>query len=263
MNVSINLPELDQADEHTKEHRAALGCRDILHICAALISMALPIIICLLPEESGDRLDTLFKLAMSFPPFLCLGIQCLILFDKNIAEQSESPSTLSSALVFLLNTLLLLFSAISLISIIALTIENWDEDSVVSISLMLPPLFASIHLLDTSCSLTHSDFHYTTTNTADILLDLLIFLAVLASTACFVFKTISQTLAFCSIIVSTILILIRSWREKYLPSAKYEGSVVPWRVAISIIILVIATIIYAIMGYKGSAILRKRKLFLS
>ncbi|KAG5858504.1 DUF2463 domain-containing protein [Encephalitozoon hellem] len=138
MNVSINLPELDQTDEHTKEHRAALGCWDIIQICAAPISMALPSIICFLLEENIIKRSILPKLAMSFPPFLYLGIQCLILFNKNRKEQSKPPSTPRSSLAFRLNTLLLLFSIISLISIIPLTIENRDEVSVASISLTLP-----------------------------------------------------------------------------------------------------------------------------
>ncbi|UTX42305.1 DUF2463 domain-containing protein [Encephalitozoon hellem] len=259
MNLSINLPELDQTDEHTKEHRAALGCWDIIHICAAPISIVLSTIICLLLKEDLIEYNILLRLITISPPFLYSGMHCLALFNKNRKEQCESSSTFHSALRTLLNTLLLLFSVISFLSIIALSIvHEWDEDSDDFLSIVLPPLLTSTYLLNTSCSLTQSNFRYTTTNTTDILLDLLI---LLFTPALIIIDTVlnigSKAWIFCFITALPVLILIRSWRERCLPSTKHEESVAVSRTAIPIIILVTAIIAYSLMGILSLSVLNK------
>ncbi|UTX42313.1 DUF2463 domain-containing protein [Encephalitozoon hellem] len=259
MNVSINLPELDQTDEHTKEHRAALGFWDIIQICAAPVSMALPIIICSLLQRNTIHYNTLPKLAMSFPPFLYSGVHCLIMFNNNRKEQYESPSTLNSALAFLLNILLLLFSAISFLSIILSATKKWNQNikNLLTI-LVFPFLVPSTYLLSTSCSLAQSNFHYTTTNTLDILLDLLILLSIPASIAIIpIFSFWKKVWIPCFVIILPILILIRSWREKYRPSAKYNGPTKIWRVATLIIILAPAIIAYGFIGFTSLYILNQ------
>ncbi|WEL38155.1 DUF2463 domain-containing protein [Encephalitozoon hellem] len=259
MNASINLPQLDKTDQHTKEHRVKIGCRDIIHICAAPISMVLPIIICLLLQENLIKYNILPKLLILIPPFLYSGVHCLIMFNKNRTEQSESPSTLSSALHSLTNITLLLFSLISLLSIIALSIINtWGKDVYAFLSAMLPFLLASTYLLDTSCSLTRSNFQYTTANSLDILLDLLIFFFTSASIITNRVSEIDEnTYMLASTILPAILILIRSWREKYRPSAKYNGPAKLWRAAIPIIILVSTAIAYGFMGFISLYILNQ------
>ncbi|UTX42311.1 DUF2463 domain-containing protein [Encephalitozoon hellem] len=129
MNASINLPQLDKTDQHTKEHRVKIGCRDIIHICAAPISMVLPIIICLLLQENLIKYNILPKLAIVLPPLLYSGIQCfVVLFNNNREEQCESPSTLNSVLHSLTSITLLLFSLISLLSIILSATEKWNQN---------------------------------------------------------------------------------------------------------------------------------------
>ncbi|UTX42526.1 DUF2463 domain-containing protein [Encephalitozoon hellem] len=247
MNLSINLPELDQTDEHTKEHRAALGCWDIIHICAAPISMVLPSIICLLLKENIIRYSIFSKLAIVLP-LLYSGIHYLILFNKNRTEQSEPPHT---ALYSLRNITLFLLFATSFIFIILLSVGRDDKIKGLEplLSLVLLPLLVLLaYMSSTSCSFTRSNFQYTTTGTVDILLDLLILLSTLAPIAGMVSDVnfIVWTIYF--ITALPVLILIRSWREKYLPSAKYNGPAKPWRVAIPIIIFLIAIITYIILG---------------
>ncbi|UTX43459.1 DUF2463 domain-containing protein [Encephalitozoon hellem] len=251
MNVSINLPQLDQTDEHAKEHRAGPSWKDIIQICAAPISMVFPIITYLLLDEDTIRYNILLKLAIVLPPFLYSGVHCLIMFNNNRTEQSKPLSTPRPPLVFLLNTLLLLFSIISLISIIAFPIDEWGKDYTIFLSIILPSFFvSSTYLLSTSCTLTRSSLQYTTTNTIDILLDLLILLSILASIAAGIALDINiWAWTFCFIILPVILIFIRSWREKYLPSAKYEGSVVASRVAIPLIIFLISIVIYSLLTH--------------
>ncbi|WEL38139.1 DUF2463 domain-containing protein [Encephalitozoon hellem] len=215
------------------------------------ISIISPIIVCLLLESYSIPYSTPLKLIIPLPPFLYSGIQYLIIFNNNRREQSVSPSTLSSALHSLTNISLLLFSLISLLSIIALTIDIRDGDSKAFLLfiIMYPFLVSSTYMLSTSCTLTQSNFQYTTTNTADILLDLLILLSILASIVGIDLNINVQALLFCSIIVPAILIFIRSWRERCLQSTKHEESVAVWRVAILIIIFLIAIIIYSFLAY--------------
>ncbi|KAG5859427.1 DUF2463 domain-containing protein [Encephalitozoon hellem] len=255
MNVNINVSQLDLTGEHTKERKVKLDCWDIIQICAAPISIVLPTIIYLLLEEDIIRYSILPQLAIVFPPFLYPGIQYFVLFNNNRKEQCESPSKLKYALAFLLNTLFLLFSIISFLSIIALLIDKWDKDSEIIFSITLPPLFTPTYLLSTSCSLAQSNFHYTTANTVDILLDLLIFLSQASIITISTFNFVEKVWALFFIILLPILILIRSWREKYLPSAKYSGPTKPWRVATLIVILVSAIIAYDFMGFMSSLVL--------
>ncbi|KAG5858466.1 DUF2463 domain-containing protein [Encephalitozoon hellem] len=210
--------------------------------------MALPSIICFLLEENIIKRSILPKLAMSFPPFLYLGIQCLILFNKNRKEQSEPPHT---ALFSLRNITLFLLFATSFIFITLLSVGQDDKvkDLEPFLSIVLLPLLVLFaYMSSTSCSLTQSNFQYTTTGTVDILLDLLILLSTLAPIAGMFSDVNFIVWTICFIIVLPILMLIRSWREKCLPSAKYNGPTKIWRVAISIIILVTAIITYIIVG---------------
>ncbi|UTX42703.1 DUF2463 domain-containing protein [Encephalitozoon hellem] len=256
MNVNINVSQLDLTDKHTKERKVKLDCWDIIQICAAPISIVLPIITYLLLEEDTIRYNTLPHLAIVLPPFLYSGIQYFVLFNNNRKEECESLSTLKSALAFLLNTLLLLFSIISFLSIIALLIDKWDKDSEIFFSIVLPPLLAPTYLLSTSCSLAQSNFHYTTANTVDILLDLLILLSIPAPfIACIVFNIGKNAWMLCFTVILAILTLIRSWKEKYFPSAKYDSPTRLWRVAIPVIILVIAIIAYGFMAILSLLIL--------
>ncbi|KAG5858487.1 DUF2463 domain-containing protein [Encephalitozoon hellem] len=246
MNVNINVPVLHPDDKHMKGHRAGLNWKDIIQICAAPISMVFPIITYLLLEEDTIRYNMLLKLAIVLPPFLYSGVHCLIMFNNSRTEQSDSSSTPLSTF---LNIIFLLFSIISLLSIIAFPIDEWGKDYTIFLSIILPSFFvSSTYLLSTSCTLTRSIFQYTAANTADILLDLLILLSILASIAAGIALNINVwAWTFCFIILPAILILTRSWREKYLPSAKYNGPTSPWRVAILIIIFLIAIIIYSFL----------------
>ncbi|WEL38924.1 DUF2463 domain-containing protein [Encephalitozoon hellem] len=256
MNVSINLPELEQTDEHTKEHRAELNWRDIIQICAAPISMVFPIITYLLLDEDTIRYNILLKLAIVLPPFLYSGVHCLIMFNKNRTEQSDSSSTPLSTF---LNIIFLLFSLISLLSIITFSIDRCDKNYETFLCLVIFFfLVSSTYLLSTSCTLTRSSFQYTTTNTADTLLDLLIFLSIPASIAGIALNINIWAWTFCFIILPAILIFIRSWREKYLPSTKYEGSAAVWRLFVPAIILLIAISIHTFLGYTLLATFREK-----
>ncbi|WEL38741.1 DUF2463 domain-containing protein [Encephalitozoon hellem] len=257
MNASINLPQLDQTDQHTKEHRVKIGCRDIIHICAAPISMVLPIIIRLLLKENLIKYNILPKLAIVLPPLLYSGIQCfVVLFNNNREEQCESPSTLNSALHSLTSITLLLFSLISLLSIILSATEKWNQNIRNLLStLIFPYLVPSTYLLNTSCSLAQSNFQYTTTNTVDILLDLLILLSPASIAIIPIFNFVEKEWILFFIILLPIFTLIRSSREKYFPSAKYNGPTSLWRVATLIIILVLAIIAYGFIGFTSLLIL--------
>ncbi|WEL39136.1 DUF2463 domain-containing protein [Encephalitozoon hellem] len=255
MNVNINVPVLHPADKHIKEHRAELNWKDIIQICAAPISMVFPIITYLLLDEDTVRYNILLKLAIVLPPFLYSGVHCLIMFNKNRTEQSDSSSTPLSTF---LSIIFLLFSLISLLSIIALSIvDERNEDLDAFLFSMIPFLLTSTYLLSTSYTLTRSSFQYTTTNTINILLDLLIFLSITAPIADIALNINVSAEVFCFIILPATLIFIRSWREKYLQSAKYNGPPKLWRIFIPAIILVTAIIAYGLMGFVSLFILSK------
>ncbi|KAG5858473.1 DUF2463 domain-containing protein [Encephalitozoon hellem] len=176
MNANTNVPVLHPDDKHIKEHRAGLSWKDIMKICAAPISMVLPTITYLLLDEDTIEHNIFLKFIVVFPPLLYSGIHYLILFNKNRKMQLDSSSTPLSTF---LNIAFLLLSATLFLSIIVLAIGKWNEDIKNLFSLVMSPfLVLSTHLLTTSCSLTQSNFHYTATNTVDILLDLLALLFV-------------------------------------------------------------------------------------
>ncbi|WEL38154.1 DUF2463 domain-containing protein [Encephalitozoon hellem] len=221
------------------------------------ISIISPIIVCLLLESYSIPYSTPLKLIIPLPPFLYSGIQYLIIFNNNRREQSVSPSTLSSALHSLTNISLLLFSLISLLSIIALAIDTWDEHSyaflIVTISPLqvIPPYLLSI-------SSKQSTLYYSPTTTVDILLDLTILLTVPASIAAAAFINHSPEHYLLTLIVlSAILIQLRSYTETYTSQKTHNTQNSRWRQAIPIITLLIAASLYAITAYADSHILRQ------
>ncbi|UTX43906.1 DUF2463 domain-containing protein [Encephalitozoon hellem] len=239
MNANTNILEIHLTDEHIKEHRVGLSWKDIMRICAAPISMVLPIIAYLLLDEDTIEHNIFLKFIVVFPPLLYSGIHYLILFNKNRKVQLDSSSTPLSTF---LNIVFLLLSATLLLSIIVLTIGEWNEDIKNLFSLVMSPfLVLSTYLLTTSCSFTQSNFQYTATNTVDILLDLLALLFVPVSiTVGIVLDVNVVAWMFCFITAPFIIILIRLWRSEVLLFSRYQGNAKLLRAIIPIILLLIA-----------------------
>ncbi|WEL38140.1 DUF2463 domain-containing protein [Encephalitozoon hellem] len=257
MKFTINPSQLYPIYNHIREGRIKLDWKDAMQIYLAPTSIILPSIICLSPKENIIRHSISSKLAIVLPPFLYSGIQYFILFN-NTREQSEQTPTEHTPIHILLNTLLLLFSAISFLSTIPFTIDPWNRDSKALLPIAISPfLVSSTHLLTTSCTLTRYNFHYTPTGSVDILLDLLIFLSITPTIPSIHSNINPSPEVFYLIILSAILTMSRSWKEKCLPSAKYNGPTKIWRVAIPITILASATIIYAITAYASLVTLKK------
>ncbi|WEL38338.1 DUF2463 domain-containing protein [Encephalitozoon hellem] len=245
MNFTINVSQLYLKNNYTKEHRVKLDWRDAMRICVAPMSIVLPVIIYSLLEEHAIRHSILLKFIIVLPPFLYSGIQYFILFDKNRRTQCESPSIFNSAIGFLLSIALLLPFVTAFIFIIGLSITNWKKyDIHFFLTVTSPHLISFAYLLSTSCSLTRSNFQYTTTGAVDILLDLIIFILMLGTMADLSSRKENDLNDFCPVTIFAIVALIRSYRESYLLSAKHRGPTKIWRLAILTIplLIVIATI---------------------
>ncbi|UTX42682.1 DUF2463 domain-containing protein [Encephalitozoon hellem] len=252
MKFTINPSQLYPIYNHIREGRIKLDWKDAIQTLAPT-AMVLPSIICLSPKENIIRHSTSSKLAIVLPPFLYSGIQYFILFDKNRRTQCESPSIFNSAIGFLLSIALLLPFITAFIFIIGLSITNWKKyDIHFFLTVTSPHLISFTYLLSTSCSLTRSNFQYTTTGAVDILLDLIIFILMLGAMADLsslgednlsLMKE-NDLNNFYSVTTFAIVVLIRSYRESYLLSAKHNSPTKIWRLAILIPLLIVIATIY-------------------
>ncbi|KAG5860370.1 DUF2463 domain-containing protein [Encephalitozoon hellem] len=260
MNFTINASQLYPTHNYTKEHKVKLDWKDVMRICVAPMSIVLPVIIYSLLKEHAIRYNIVLKFIIVLPPFLYSGIQYFILFDKNRRTQCESPSIFNSAIGFLLSIALLLPFITTFIFIIGLSTTNWKKYDIHFFLTVTSPLLISFaYLLSTSCSLTRSNFQYTTASAVDILLDLIILILMLGAVADLSslgkddlsLRRKNDLNNFYSVINFAIVALIRSYRESYLLSAKHNGPTKIWRLAI----LAIPLLIVIVTIYKPSVCL--------
>ncbi|KAG5858476.1 DUF2463 domain-containing protein [Encephalitozoon hellem] len=207
---------------------------------AATISVIPPIIIYLLLREDTIH-NVLLKLIIHTPPLLYSGTHYLIM-SRN-TKHPVSISTLHTALGSLLSIILPLLSTISLLTIVTLTLNDWEKDGIYIFSTSISPLLVLLpYTLSTSCVLTKSNFHYSATDTVHILLDLLILL----------FACHPR-----SIIISIVFVFIKSSTERCSLPAPHRHPK-PWRLAVPAIILLIAISIHTFLGYALLATFREK-----
>lgn len=151
--------------------------RDIIQHHIPPISIALPIIIYLLPEKSINH-NLLLRFITVILPCSYSTTQSLLLFLHNRKSCNYRSSYISSIRTSgILDVFLLSFISIPVILVFAASIDTWDDQALPRLSMYFCPLIVlSTYLLSTSCNLTTTSLQFTTTGNIDILLDLLMLL---------------------------------------------------------------------------------------
>ncbi|UTX43261.1 DUF2463 domain-containing protein [Encephalitozoon hellem] len=242
-STSVLQTHITDDNERTEPY-----CRGIIQQYAASMSMAFSMIIyLLLRNHVGNILFLRFVTALT--SFSYLGLQYFCLFNSNKKSFDGSQSIFGSVFYLILNIIFLMFSIISFISIISFPVGVWGKKTIAGYFTTLFPLLAlSTFLLSTSCSVTSSSFEFTTTDDIDMFLDFSALLCVLMMIVMLILCQKNGGRFFFAI-VSTIPVLIRSYRRKHLSSPKYQGPTTIWRPAIPTIILAITLISYSAVAY--------------
>ncbi|AFM98215.1 hypothetical protein EHEL_050040 [Encephalitozoon hellem ATCC 50504] len=255
-NPIMNIPDISHPSDNplsNRENPTAIYS-PLIKQHAATVSILLPIVITLLLRHHVNTIP--LKLITVILPCLYSGLQYLSIFSHNRNYHHISPSAPLTTFHFIYNIILLLFSTISFLSIITLSINDWDRgdfnffSTTLSPFLVLPP-----YLLDTSCNLTQPYSHYAATDSIDILLDLVIFLYPLAMIAI----NLQEETTWILHSAITIILFIRSYRKRCLPPPSHQGPLKVWRLIVPIITLLIGVIIYNVLGF-GSLLILKKKL---
>ncbi|CAD24879.1 hypothetical protein [Encephalitozoon cuniculi GB-M1] len=234
MNIT-HVPEIHRTDkQHTENLR---HWRKILGI-APFVSIVFPAIMYFISDEDSFKKSLLLRFITILLPFSYSAVQYAIL--------------LHTTPYYTLNLLFLAFAAISILSITALPINEWKGDDSLIFSIVLPSLFIPpTYLLSTSCRLVPGQTAFTDTG-INVLIDILILLCPLVSLV-LVCKEPEYRLL--SAVPFPILILARLLNDRYCPSEKSAPPTAPWRVAILVLILTSAALIYAFMMWTPIAIL--------
>ncbi|WEL37953.1 DUF2463 domain-containing protein [Encephalitozoon hellem] len=213
------------------------------------ISILIPLILTILHQNYIIRDSMLLRLITVLPPCIYSGIQYLILFSniKHHASKSVLHSLLALAFVS--------FSVILFIcATILLAYYEWSQEDFYSFSTIFSPLLIlPPYLLSTSCGLAHNNFQYTSTDSIDILLDLLILLAIPSRIAILELnKNTSQNSPQRPIYSTTVfaaLLFTRSYTESHPPSAKFMPLLSLWRLFALLSLLLITAASYATIVY--------------
>ncbi|WEL38947.1 DUF2463 domain-containing protein [Encephalitozoon hellem] len=211
------------------------------------IAIALPAVVYFLLKNT---IKNSFLLVLIAVLFSCLysGIQYFLLSSINRESSDESQPTLYPAIYLnAFSGTFLILSIISFLSIITAFIKKsegeWIDCFFGYISLMM---VLSTYLLSRSYSFTSTNIEFIATGRLNIILDLLMVLCI------FMISTITSYENHYPIFaaVSTILVLVRSYREKYAPfeKRKHKGPITKWRVITLIFILAVITDVYKLVG---------------
>ncbi|UTX42525.1 DUF2463 domain-containing protein [Encephalitozoon hellem] len=233
--------------EHPSQNTHATTEQSHTHLLkqyAPTISILIPLILTILHQNYIIRDSMLLRLITVLPPCIYSGIQYLILFSniKHHASKSVLHSLLALAFVS--------FSVILFIcATILLAYYEWSQEDFYSFSTIFSPLLIlPPYLLSTSCGLAHNNFQYTSTDSIDILLDLLILLYITITAAVFISNQ-ETTWSLYSTIAFAALLFTRSYTESHPPSAKFMPLLSLWRLFALLSLLLITAASYATIVY--------------
>ncbi|CAD25526.1 hypothetical protein [Encephalitozoon cuniculi GB-M1] len=252
MNTT-HVPEPHRTEQHTENQR---HWRKILDI-APIVSIAFPAAMYFIFTKDSFEDSLFLRFITLLLPFSYSAVQYALL-HTNWKSHNKPEGILQSMLYYTLNLLLLAFTIISILSIIAFTLAEWEgddwenNDDPIIFSFILPSFTVPLtYLLSVSCRLVPGHIGFTDTG-INVLIDILI---LLCSTGNLVpaFDEVKHCYYFA--IISSILILIRLLREKHGPSEKSALPTAPWRVAILVLILIFAALIYLFMMWVSIDIL--------
>ncbi|UYI26655.1 DUF2463 domain-containing protein [Encephalitozoon cuniculi] len=249
MNIT-HVPEIHRTDkQHTENLR---HWRKILGI-APFVSIVFPAIMCLIFTKDRFEKSPFLKFIILLLPFSYSAVQYALL-RTNWKSDNKPEGILQSILYHTLSLLLLAFAAISILSITAFTLDKWESSESIVFSIVLPSFFIPpTYLLSTSCRLVPGQIGFTDTG-INVLIDIPILLCPLVSLVLTIALEETEC-CYYSAIISSVLILIRLLREKLSPEKQSPPPTAPWRVAILVLILTLAALIYAFMMWGSMDIL--------
>ncbi|CAD26522.1 hypothetical protein [Encephalitozoon cuniculi GB-M1] len=246
MNTT-HVPEPHRTEQHAENQR---HWRKILGI-APIVSIAFPATMYFISDEDSFEDSLFLRFITVLLPFSYSAVQYALL-HTNWKSHNKPERILQSILYYTLNLLFLAFSIISILSIIAFTLAEWEDDDwennndPIIFSFILPSFTVPLtYLLSTSCCLVPGQIGFTDTG-INVLVDILILLCS-AGDLVPAFDEVKHCYYFA--IISSILILIRLLREKLSPEKQSPPPTAPWRIAVFVLILISIVIAYALLAY--------------
>ncbi|CAD26151.1 hypothetical protein [Encephalitozoon cuniculi GB-M1] len=248
MNTT-HVPEPHRTEQHTENLQ---HWRKILGI-APIVSIAFPAIMYFIFTKDSFEDSLFLRFITILLSFSYSAVQYAVLLHTNWKSHNKPEGILHTTLYYTLNLLLLAFSIISILSITTLPINKWKNDGgPILFSIFLPPLFMSpAYLLSTSCRLVPGQIGFTDTG-INVLIDIL---TLLCSVGSLLLILEESEYCYCFAIISSILILIRLLGEKLSPEKQSPPPTAPWRIAVFVLILIFAALIYAFMMWVSIDIL--------
>ncbi|UYI26677.1 DUF2463 domain-containing protein [Encephalitozoon cuniculi] len=247
MNTT-HVPEPHRTDElHTEKRHWT-----IITVIAPFVSIAFPAIMYFIFTKECFKKSLLLRFITVLLPFSYSAVQYAVLLHTNWKSHNKPECILQSILYYTLSILLLAFTIISILSITTLPINEWKGDDSLIFSTVLPSLVACpTYLFSTSCCLVPGQTAFTDTD-INIVIDILILLCPVVS---LVLVCEEPEYRLLSVVLFLLFILARLLKEKYCPSGKSYLPTAPWRMAILVLILISAALIYAFMMWGPMAIL--------
>ncbi|UTX44807.1 DUF2463 domain-containing protein [Encephalitozoon intestinalis] len=225
----ISIPEQTTIQDSDHQESSKLNFHRLLDLYpsfATPISILIPLLMNITLDKNTFKSNPLFRFIFFAIPLSHLSLLNLrLLFSiKNSDKKSLFSSILHSVFRFLFFT----FSIISILLIPAFYLDNPEDfESLSFFFLFVPFPISATYLLSTSCCLTPGSISFIDTS-PDALFDIL----PLLSSLVFIFllqKNEKYLLpSLCLYIFSFLLILLRSYNQRYNPSPKAEETTL-WR----------------------------------
>ncbi|CAD25914.1 hypothetical protein [Encephalitozoon cuniculi GB-M1] len=243
---TMHVPEPHRTEQHTENQR---HWRKILDI-APIVSIAFPAAMYFIFTKDSFEDSLFLRFITVLLPFSYSAVQYAVLLHTNRMPHNKPEGILQSMLYYTLNLLLLAFTIISILSIIAFTLAEWEDDDSLLYSITLPSFFIPFtYLLSVSCRLVPGQIGFTDTG-INVLIDILI---LLFPRTALVSKESKDRLLYA--VLFLLPILIRLLKEKYCPSGKSSLPTASWRVAVLALILILVFFAYTFMMCRSMVIL--------
>ncbi|CAD25718.1 hypothetical protein [Encephalitozoon cuniculi GB-M1] len=243
MNTT-HVPEPHRTEQHTENQP---HWKKILGI-APFVSIAFPAVMYFILTKDSFKDSPFLKFITVLLPYLHPPVLHLLLLHTNWRKTHKSKHTILYCLV---NLLLLAFAVANILSIVALIVDKQKRtDDLLLHSIILPSFFIPpAYLLSTSCCLVPGQIGFTDTG-INVIIDILILICPAISLVLVDEK--SKYYPY-STAIPSILILVRLFREKCSPPKQSSPPIPTWRVAAFVFILVLAVLVYGLLG-SGSII---------
>ncbi|KAL7346016.1 DUF2463 domain-containing protein [Encephalitozoon intestinalis] len=245
----LSIPISEKTTIRDSDHQGSSKLKshwilDLYSSFATPISILIPLLMSMVFEEDTFQDNSLLGFIFLVIPFSHLSLLNLRLSFaiKNSNEKSLFPSILHSVFRFLFFT----FSIISILLIPAFCFDIPSDIKPFSFSLLLPSISAT-YLLSTSCSLTPPSISFIDTG-LDALLDLLLLSSSLIALIFFLQKNWEYLPYLCLCIFSFLLLLLRSFNQRYNPSPKTKETT-SWRKIVFATIFAIFLFAYIIATF--------------